>query len=641
MIEGVNPEIDGGRFPIKRIVGDEVLVEADIFADGHDTLSAVLLHRREDEKKWTETPMQPLFEDRWQGSFRVSSIGRYRYTLLAWVDRFKSWRDGLAKKIQASQDVSADLLVGAQIIEEASQQAPVPDSETMKNLAETLRSQEPPNKHKTGLALGEDVLALMTKYPDRRNATTYYKELPVLVDREKACFGTWYEMYPRSCASKAGRHGTFKDCEARLSYVAGMGFDVLYFPPIHPIGRINRKGKNNTTTASPDDPGSPWAIGAEEGGHKAIHPQLGTMKDFRRLMAKAKDYNLEIALDIAFHCAPDHPYVKEHPEWFRHCPDGRVQCAENPPNRYDDIYPFNFETDHWQELWEEIKSIVYFWMDEGIRIFRIDNPHTKPFIFWEWLIAEIKNTHPDVIFLAEAFTRPKLMYRLSKAGFTQSYTYFAWRHTKCDLIQYFTELTKTEVREYFRPSLWTNTPDNLTGILQSGGRHAFMSRFVLAATLGANCGIYGPAFELCENQNREPGSEEYLNAESYEIKHWDITRRDSLRNFISRVNHIRKENLAFHNDWSLRFHTTENDNLLCYSKRSEDYSNVIMVVANLDPTNTQSGWLDLSLGELGLSQGEPYQVYDLLSDACYTWHGPRNYVEINPLVFPAHIFKVR
>jgi len=420
-----------------------------------------------------------------------------------------------------------------------------------------------------------------------------------------------------------------------------MGFDVLYFPPIHPIGHTHRKGKNGVPSETPTDPGSPWGIGSQEGGHKAIHPQLGTLNDFRRFLDKAKEHGLEVALDVAFHCSPDHPYVKEHREWFKIRPDGTVQYAENPPKKYQDIYPLDFETEQWQELWEELKRVVLFWIDQGVRIFRVDNPHTKPFPFWEWLIQEVKQDHPDVIFLSEAFTRPKVMYRLTKLGFTQSYTYFAWRNTKAELIQYFTEMTQTEVREYFRPNLWPNTPDILTEQLQHGGRPAFMARLVLAATLGASYGIYGPAFELCENRPREAGSEEYLDSEKYEIKHWDIDRADSLKEFIGRVNRIRRENPALHNDWSLRFHKLDNDQLFCYSKSTPDVSNVILVVVNLSHYHTHSGWVELDLDTLGLDPERPFQVQDLLTNAYYLWQGSRNYVKVNPHSVPAHILLVR
>jgi len=641
IIEGLEPEIDGGRFLIKRVIGESVVVEADIFADGHDAISASLLYRKEDDSTWAETPMEPLVNDHWRGSFVVAELGQYHYTVLAWVDQFKSWRRDLTKKLQVDQEVSIELMIGAQLITEASQRASRRERQKIGEWVSILQSTQTSEQAKALLALSEEVSEFMDKYPDRRFATTYPKELVVLVDRERARFATWYEMFPRSCALASARQGTFKDCEARLPYIAAMGFDTLYFPPIHPIGHTNRKGRNNNPVANPDDPGTPWAIGSKEGGHKSIHPQLGTLEDFQRFVTKAREYDIEIALDIAFQCSPDHPYVKEHPEWFRWRPDNTVQYAENPPKKYEDIYPFEFETENWKDLWEELKSIVLFWIEQGIRIFRVDNPHTKPFRFWEWLITNIKMSYPDVVFLSEAFTRPKVMYQLSKLGFTQSYTYFAWRNTKLELTQYLTELTETEVREYFNPNLWPNTPDILTEYLQFGGRSAFMTRLVLAATLGASYGIYGPAFELCENRPKELGSEEYLDSEKYEIKNWDITRPDSLKDFVARVNRIRRENAAFHSDWSLRFHQVDNEQLICYSKRTGDLSNFVLVVVNLDPNHTQSGWVEFPLEELGIDSQKPYQMHDLLSNARYLWHGSRNYIELNPQIVPAHIFRMR
>jgi len=640
IIEGVKPEIDGGRFPVKRTLGEDIRVEANIFADGHDALSALLLHRHEREAQWTEVPMEFLTNDLWRASFKVSELGGYRYTVTAWVDHFKTWCHDVTKKTEAGQSVPVDLLLGARLIEEASRRASEGDRETLRRWAVKLREGSGPESAKVRLALSPEVAALMEKYPDKHLASTYEKELAVVVDRRKARFSAWYELFPRSCATEPGRHGTFKDCEARLPYISDMGFDVLYLPPIHPIGQSHRKGKNGVAAGTPADPGSPWAIGSQEGGHKTVHPQLGTLEDFRLLLAKAKEHGLEVALDLAFQCSPDHPYVKEHREWFKIRPDGTVQYAENPPKKYQDIYPLEFESEQWGALWEELKSVTLFWITQGVRIFRVDNPHTKPFAFWEWLIQEVKREHPDVVFLAEAFTRPKVMYRLAKAGFTQSYTYFAWRTTKLELTQYFTELTQTEVCEYFRPNLWPNTPDILTEQLQHGGRPAFMMRLVLAATLGANYGVYGPAFELGENRPREAGSEEYLDSEKYEIKQWDIGRADSLKEVIGRVNRIRRENPALHNDRSLLFHYVDNDQLLCYSKSTPDGSNVILVVVNLSPYHTHSGWVDLDLKALGIEPRRPFQVEDMLTSAHYLWQGPRNYVELNPLSTPAHIFCV-
>jgi len=638
VIDAVRPIVDGGRFAIKRVVGERVIVEADIFADGHDELSALLLYRRGGHGAWVEVPMEPSVNDLWRSVFHVTELGAYFYKVQAWIDRFKSWRHAMEKKLAAEQDVTIDLLIGAELIAEGAARAVGGDRKALEGFAEELRGKPVAASE---LALADELGNLMLKYPDRRWAVTYDKELRVSVEREKARFGSWYEMFPRSCAATAGAHGTFKDCAAWLPYVASMGFDVLYLPPIHPVGTSFRKGKNNSTVAAPDDVGSPWAIGADEGGHKAIHPQLGTLEDFKHFVASAKEHGLEIALDIAFQCTPDHPYVREHPQWFRGRPDGTIQYAENPPKKYQDIYPIDFESDDWEALWQELKSVLVYWCEQGVRIFRVDNPHTKAFSFWQWVIAEIKQDYPDTIFLAEAFTRPKVMYRLAKLGFSQSYTYFAWRNTQAELTEYFTELTRSEVKEYFRPNLWPNTPDILTEYLQFGGRPAFMARLVLAATLGANYGIYGPAYELCENTAREPGSEEYLDSEKYQIKLWDITRADSLKEFIARVNRIRRENPALHSDDGLRFHPVDNDEIVCFSKLTEDRRNAIVVVVNLDPHHNQSGWVELAAEELGLDAKQPYQMHELLTGARYLWHGARNYVQLDPQSVPAQIFHVR
>ena len=640
VIEGVSPEIDGGSFAIKRTVGEKVVVEADIFTDGHDLLSCVLLFRKEEDRNWDAASMAPLVNDRWRGSFHVNEMGRYRYTLKAWVEHFKTWRRDLRKKIDAGQDVSVDLLIGGALIEQVIPRAKGAVAVALKERLAAMASMAG-EEEKIALALDEELAELMGLYPEKEYITSYDKDLPVVVEREKARFSTWYEMFPRSCAGKRGSHGTFRDCEGILPYVASMGFDVLYFPPIHPIGLSHRKGKNNSPTAKPGEPGSPWAIGSETGGHKAVHPELGNFEDFRRLMQKAGEYGIEIALDLAFQCSPDHPYVKEHPGWFRHRPDGTLQYAENPPKKYEDIYPVNFETDQWQELFMELKSVALFWIEQGIRIFRVDNPHTKPFIFWEWLIGEIRRDYPEVILLSEAFTRPKVMYRLAKLGFSQSYTYFAWRNTKWEITQYFQELTLTGVKEFFRPNLWPNTPDILTEFLQTGGRPAFMGRLVLAATLGASYGIYGPAFELCENRAREFGSEEYLDSEKYEIKAWNIEDPLSLRDFIARVNRVRKENPALQSNESLRFHDSDSDQILCFSKHTEDFSSMIFVVVNLDPHHTHGGWVHFPVEGMGLEPRQGFQVHDLLSGARFLWHGSRNYLEIDPRVSPAFIFRVR
>jgi starch synthase (maltosyl-transferring) len=642
VIEGLEPEIDGGKYPIKRTAGERVVVEADIHADGHDVLGAVILYRPEQEGAWREAIMRPLVNDRWQGQFHVESLGSYFYTVQAWVDAFQSWSRDTLKKFEASQDISAAAVVGAQLIQSAATRTRGTDSQKLTRFTAELKGfSRVGGEAVATLARNAELAELMGRYADRSRATTYNKQLGVTVDREKARCSTWYEMFPRSCAAEPNKHGTFRDCMDRLGYVAHMGFDVLYFPPIHPIGRTQRKGRNNTPQPSPDDPGSPWAIGDDKGGHVAIHPHLGTIEDFKELQKKARELGIEIALDLAFQCSPDHPYVKEHKEWFLQRPDGSVQYAENPPKKYEDIYPFYFESEYVTGLCEELKRIVFYWMEQGVRIFRVDNPHTKPFDFWEWLIKEARRKYPEVIFLSEAFTRPKVMRRLAKLGFSQSYTYFAWKNTKWELTEYFTELTQTPVREFMRPNVWPNTPDILTEYLQYGGRPVFMSRLILAATLSANYGIYGPAFELCENRALRQGSEEYLDSEKYQIRAWDIASPGSLKGLISRVNEIRRENPALQSDWSLRFHPLDNDQLIAYSKATDDLSDIILVIVNLDPRYKQSGWVEVPLDDFKLASNQPYQVHDLLTDARYLWHGVRNYVELSPSVLPAHIFKVR
>lgn len=647
VITQIEPNVESGRFPVKRIAGDKITVTADIFADGHDALAALLRYRKKGRDSWAEAPMKEIANDRWTGEFIVAGLGVYEYTIEAWVDHFKSWRRDLAKRMDAGQVTSADLLTGAGLIDAAAQRAShtgaEEDAQRLGGAAANLRGAAADMER--GLPLGlpfldEDLDTAAARHPERRSACVYDPPLLVVVDREKAGFSAWYEMFPRSCAPAPGGHGTFADCEAPLPYIAAMGFDVLYLPPIHPIGRSHRKGKNNSPTSEPQDPGSPWAIGAAEGGHTAIHPQLGTREDFARLMESAARHGLEIALDIAFQCSPDHPWVTEHPEWFLHRPDGSIQYAENPPKKYEDIYPLNFDCEQWISLWEALRDVVLYWIAQGVRIFRVDNPHTKPFAFWAWLIPEVKQQHPDVIFLAEAFTRPKVMKQLAKAGFSQSYTYFAWRNTKQELTEYFTELTQTDMREYFRPNLWPNTPDILTEYLQRGGKPAFMARLALAATLGANYGVYGPAFELCENIPIAPGKEEYLNAEKYEIRYWDLNPSGGLSALISRVNHARRDNLALQSDYGLRFHVTDNDRIIAYSKSTEDRSNVMLMVVNLDPFYTQSGWVTLALDSLGLNAYDAYDVHDLLTDAHYTWRGPRNFVVLDPQKIPAHLFRV-
>lgn len=642
VIEGVHPEIDGGRFPIKRTEGEEVVVQADVFAEGHDKISAIVKYRPQGAQAWREAPLEALGNDRWKGKFSVDRKGRWEYTFEGWVDHFATWFDEVFKKSEAGLNLQSELLEGARLVEEAAERASGERKEWLSERARLLRSDRPQGE-RVAAGLDPELSHWMRAFPDRRGSRVYDRVLGITVERERARFGSWYEMFPRSASSEPGRHGTFKDVEARLPYVAGMGFDVLYLPPIHPIGKAYRKGPNNTLEPGPDDPGSPWAIGAAEGGHTGVHPELGTLADFDHLVKAAREYGLEISLDIAFQCSPDHPWVKEHPEWFRHRPDGTIKYAENPPKKYQDIYPINFETPAWKSLWEGLRDVFLFWVDHGVTIFRVDNPHTKAFPFWEWCIREVWDRNPDAIFLAEAFTRPKVMKYLAKSGYPQSYSYFTWRNDKWGLTEYFTELYQTDVVEYMRPNLFANTPDILHEFLQVSGRPGFMIRLVLAATLGATYGIYGPPFEQCVGAPVKHGSEEYLDSEKYQVRHWDLNAPGNLRDFITRVNTARRENKALQFNRGLRFYHVDNEKLICYGKTAPDGSNLVVVVVNLDPFHRQSGWVHLPIEDLGLgSEGDQtYQVHDLISDARYLWNGAWNYVELDPHVCPAHVFRVR
>ena len=637
VIERVSPEVDSGRFPIKRTVDEDVIVEADIFVDGHDQLHCLLLHRPTGTQSWVEVLMTPVSKDRWQARFSIDAVGRHEYTVVARVDHFLTWRHDLAQR-QEADDIVVALQVGAALVGVAAERAGGDDSRELKDWASKLRSPVTPEAGRE-IAKSEGLTTLMATNGERFFITEYCRILEVVVDIERSRFSTWYELFPRSCLAGDDAHGTFTQLIGRLPDIASMGFDVLYLPPIHPIGHTFRKGPNNSLSTSPDDPGSPWAIGAIEGGHRDIHPELGSTEDFRRLVVRAREFGIEVALDLAFHCSPDHPYVVQHPEWFRHRPDGSIQYAENPPKKYQDIYPFNFESECWEELWCELRSVVDHWIGEGVHIFRVDNPHTKPFPFWEWLIGGVKAEHPEVIFLAEAFTRPKIMHRLAKLGFTQSYTYFTWRNTKQELTDYFTELAQHDSREYFRPNLWPNTPDILPEFLQYGGRPAFLLRVALAATLGASYGIYGPAFELMEHEAREPGSEEPLHSEKYQLRQWDLDRPDSLRDYIARLNRIRHDNPALQSDWSLRFHMVDNPLMLCYSKLAG--GNALVMVANLEPHHVQAGWIELPLADLGVPPDLPYEAHDLLSGAKFEWQGRRNFVRLYPRASPMQILSLR
>jgi starch synthase (maltosyl-transferring) len=638
IIEQLKPEINGGQFPVKRVVGDTVEVTAFIFADGHDRISANLLHRKQSESQWQSVPFVHDVNDEWHAAFRVEELGIYVYSAQAWIDPFSTWQHDIQKKIEAGQKITVDVEIGCQILAETIERADKADIEIIKSCLQQLQSETDPAKV---LLIAEDIRlsALMRQYPDPSKVVSYPRELAVRVSCQKAVFSTWYELFPRSCGV-GHRHGTFADAEQRLPEIAKMGFDVLYLPPIHPIGKTNRKGRNNSPRCMEDDPGSPWAIGAAEGGHTAIHPELGTRADLKKLKDKAQEYGIEMALDIAFQCTPDHPYVNEHPEWFRWRPDGSVQYAENPPKKYEDILPLNFETDAWQSLWEELRRVVMYWIEQGFRIFRVDNPHTKALDFWEWLIEQVYADYPGVIFLSEAFTRPKVMQRLAKVGFTQSYTYFTWRNTKYELEHYMQHLTQTDVAEYLRPNFWPNTPDILPEYLQFGGRPAFIVRLVLAATLSSNYGIYGPAFELCEARALE-GKEEYLDSEKYEIKDWDLNQKGNIKAVIERVNRIRKENTSLQQTRNIRFLETDNETLIAYSKTSNDGLNTTVMAVNLDPHHRQSGWIHIPLNVMDIPEHQSYLMHDLIGGGKYIWQGEWNYIELDPQILPAHIMGVR
>jgi starch synthase (maltosyl-transferring) len=642
VIESVQPEIDGGRIPVKRTVGEDVVVTADVFADGHGVLGGVLCHRAAaagQAAAWVETPLRPLDNDRWTASFTPEATGRYEYTLEAWTDAFGSWRADLAKWLDAHQVSEAVLLEGAELVAAASERARTArarrDSEWLVAQAASLGESGNVDA-RARLGLSDELAEAMARHPDRTRATHYDRTLSVLVDRERARFGAWYEMFPRSESPEPGRSATFREAESRLPYVADLGFDVLYLAPVHPIGVTARKGPNNSETAGAGDPGSPWAIGAAEGGHKAIEPGLGTLEDFEHFVGACRKAGLEVALDLAYQCSPDHPYVREHPEWFRHRPDGSIKYAENPPKRYQDIYPLDFNTPDPAALWHELRSVVFFWIERGVRIFRVDNPHTKPFRFWEWLIASVRDEFPDAIFLAEAFTRPKVMKHLAKLGFTQSYTYFTWRNEKAEIEEYFTELTQTDMREYFRPNLFANTPDILHAYLQTGGRAAFQVRLILAATLGATYGIYS-GFELCENQAVASNSEEYLDSEKYQYRHRDWDQPGHIKELIRKVNALRRSEPALQYDATVRFAATDNPQILAYTKTLAGTG--VLVVVNLDPHHAQHGRVRVPPALLGLDSAKPYQLQDLLDAVRYDWNGESNYVRLDPVERVAHILK--
>ena len=687
VIEGVSPQIDAGVHPVRRVCGCALLVSAAIFADGKDEIAARVLYRHASQKRWRFAPMRAAGNDLWNGTFVPDELGAWSFTILGWVDHFATWVNDLKKRLAAeshpeladaiagapqntnaglgvgsnpaTQDIALALRSGAALVDEAAARAQGNDAKFMRKMAREIERLATEQRDILSEPFNEELLLLMERYPDLTHATRFELELPVWVERERAQFSSWYELFPRSASPILGQHGTLNDVERQLPEIAAMGFDVVYMPPIHPIGRAFRKGPNNSTIAPPDAPGSPWAIGdrtalacaplgaeaaGDCGGHKSIHPQLGTFADFDRLVNSARSQGIEIALDIAFQCSPDHPWVTEHPEWFVVRPDGSIQYAENPPKKYKDIYPMNFESDDWRGLWDELYSVFEFWIEHGVRVFRVDNPHTKAFPFWEWCLSTLKSKYPDAIFLAEAFTRPYLMFALAKRGFTQSYTYFTWRNSKVELQGYLEELTRPPISEFFQPNFWPNTPDILHRTLQEGGRPAFLYRIILAATLSSSYGIYGPAYELAENAPVIPPdgqgqSEEYLESEKYQIRQRDRNAPGSLVPLITALNRIRQANQALHSNDSLHFHAIDNPHLICYSKSTPGFENTILVVVNLDSFNEQTGWTNLGLDRLGIGGNESFLVEDLLNGASYAWKD-RNYVALRPGVQPAHIFRV-
>lgn len=640
------PELDGGRTPVRRVRGERLTVAANCVADGHDEVRAVLRYRPPAADgapaAWLETPMRALGSDRFEGGFDIAVLGTYMYTVEAWIDRYATWRRDLERWAAAGEPLDGVCAEGALLVGAAAGAAQaggaVADAASLRRLAEVVAT-----AGDTAVQAARDDLAaaLVERHLPRPHAGRYPGVLAVRVERERAGVGAWYEMFPRSAGPVPGVHGRLDRLEARLDYVAGMGFDVLYLPPVHPIGLTARKGRNNARTAGPGDVGSPWAVGAAEGGHTAVHPDLGGIAALRRLLVAARERGLEVALDVALQCAPDHPWVREHPEWFRHRPDGSIRYAENPPKRYQDIYPLDFECDAWESLWRAVRQVFAFWLDEGVRLFRVDNPHTKPVGFWRWLIADVQASCPDAVFLAEAFTRPALMYGLAKAGFSQSYTYFAWRTDRKELTDYVTELFHTEVREFFRPALWPNTPDILAANLQRGGRAAFAARFLLAATLGTAYGIYGPAFELGFDRSLGPGSEEYLHSEKYELRWWDVDDPGSLRPLITRVNAIRHDEAAFGVGSEVTVLPCDNPQLFAYARHAQGGAGApCAIVVNLDPQAVQSGSVDVAPALVGVPAGAAVRACDLLSGEAYPWQAGANYVSLDPARAPAHILRL-
>ena len=644
VIRRITPSLDNARFAVKRAVGEEIHVEADVFKDGHDEVAVLLKWRKSGDKTWRETPMKPIANDRWSGILAVTSPGAWEFTVEAWGDMFFSWQHELEKKFAAGlRDLQSEILEGAKFIESASKRAgKTTDGEALKKMALAMRAANAEQAHE--LAHDADLCGLMRVHADRSLSTTAEPFHPVWVDRERATFAAWYEFFPRSAEGKPDSGSTFRDCLPRIDDAKAMGFDVIYFPPIHPIGTSNRKGRNNSLKCEPGEPGVPYAIGNNKqgvngGGHKDVAPELGTLEDFDWLVGELKKRDMEIALDFAINCSPDHPYVKAHPEWFFKRPDGSIKYAENPPKKYEDVYPLNFHNENWRELWEELRDVILFWCEHGVGIFRVDNPHTKPVAFWEWVIAEVKAKFPGTVFLSEAFTKPNMMQELAKVGYTQSYTYFTWRNTKHELAEYFTELTQGPMKEFFRANFFPNTPDILPEFLQKGGRPAFMIRAVLATMAAPVYGIYS-GFELCEN-TPVSGKEEYLDSEKYQFKGRDWNAPGNIKDYIARLNKIRRENRALREYRNLRIQSSENDNILCFSKTTESFDDALLVAVTVDPWNAQAGFINVPLGDFGLGENDPYLVEDLLTGERFAWRGSRNFIALDPHHRPAHVFRVR
>ena len=638
VIEQVKPELDGGRYPIKRIVGESLEVTANIFKEGHDTIAGILRYKVHGDKHWQEVPMHHVDNDRWTGSFVLSENTRYLYSIGAYVRSFDTWQAELTKKHGVVPDLSSELLEGKAQLKDAMSQAKGPDTTMLKEWLgkwDAASSQEA----RIAIALDAELATLVAQHEQRAAWSTYPQELAVVADRERARYGAWYEIFPRSEGTIEGQGGTFNDCEARLPAIREMGFDVLYLTPIHPIGETNRKGRNNSLTAQPGEPGSPWAIGSHHGGHDAVEPALGTLEDFDRFSKTVHQHGMEIALDFAINATPDHPYVKQHPEWFKRRPDGTIKYAENPPKKYEDIYALDFYSEAWPEIWQEMKRVFLFWIQHDVKIFRVDNPHTKPVIFWEWLIAEIQRDHPDAVFLAEAFTKPKMMRVLAKAGFTQSYTYFTWRNSKMEMTEYLTELTQSEMKEYFRPNFFANTPDILPPILQQAGRPAFKFRLFLAATLSTTYGIYN-SYELCENR-AIPGTEEYQDSEKYEIRHWDWNRPGNIRDYITRINQIRRDNPALQSFTNLKFYESNNEHILFYGKMTPDKTNILLFAVNMDPYAVQEARFIIPLEEFGIPETATYHLHELIQDYRHDVVGPEYIIRFDPNQEPAAIFLVK